>query len=99
MPNLVREWPHELNRALTGIRPVSGLPGCYLADADLTKDEVLLLNLFEASARLGHISFMDPATSRRFLAYLSTPIGIGPPQEAKGGSVRVRIPLTDVHPH
>jgi hypothetical protein len=99
MPEPVREWPPALEHVLSEIRPISGLTGCYLADADLSKDEVLLLNLFEVGARLGRISFKDPATSKQFSAYMNVPVGIGPPREAKAGAVRMRIALTDVHPH
>jgi hypothetical protein len=99
MPESVRQWPHVLEHALSEIRPVSGVTGCYLADADLSKDEILILNLFEANARFGHIRFKDPATARELLAYLNTPVCIGPPRVARAGAVRVRIPLSDVHPH
>jgi hypothetical protein len=99
MPEPVREWPHALDHALRDVRPVTGVTGCYLADADLTKDEILLLNLFEANARFGHVRFKDPATAQDLLAYLNTPISIGPPRIPRHGAARVRIALSDVHPH
>ncbi|MET0741893.1 MAG: hypothetical protein ABWY78_00835 [Microvirga sp.] len=99
MAEPVREWPPALDHALRDVRPVRGVDGCYLADADLTKDEILLLNIFEARARFGHIRFRDPATARDLVAYLNTSVSIGPPRIPRDGAVRVRIALSDVHPH
>jgi hypothetical protein len=99
MAESVRMWPSALDHALRDVRPVRGVDGCYLADADLTKDEILLLNIFEAGARFGHIRFRDPATARDLVAYLNTPVSIGPPLTPRQGAARVRIALSDVHPH
>jgi hypothetical protein len=78
---------------------VKGVNGCYLADADLTKDEILLLNIFEARARFGHIRFRDPATATDLVAYLNTSVSIGPPRMPGNGAVRVRIAFSDARPH
>jgi hypothetical protein len=99
MAEPVREWPPALDHALRDVRPVRGVDGCYLADADLTKNEILLLNIFEARSRFGHIRFRDPATARVLVAYLNTSVSIGPPRIPRDGAVRVRIAFSDVHPH
>jgi hypothetical protein len=96
MAELVREWPQNLARALNEIHPVSGRSGCFVAEVDLSEDEIRALNLFEASARHEHVSFRDPATSQQCFAYLNTPVGLGSPQEPEGHMARVRISFTDV---
>jgi hypothetical protein len=93
---LVREWPHNLDRALNELRAVPGRLGCYVAEVDLTEDEVKALNLFEASARHEHVSFRDPETSELCFAYLNTPVGLGGARERARGISHVRISLTDV---
>ncbi|MGO4573658.1 hypothetical protein [Microvirga sp. 2TAF3] len=96
MPELVREWPRLLERVLTQIRPVAGCAGRYMAEVDLSEDELRALNLFEASARHEHVSFKDPLTSEEYFAYLNTPIGLGKPQNEGGCIARVRISFTAV---
>ncbi|MBM6596463.1 hypothetical protein [Microvirga pudoricolor] len=96
MVELVREWPRSLERALSEIRAVSGRSGCYIAEVDLSEDEVRTLNLFEASARHEHVSFRDPETAQACFAYLNTPVGLGGPRAPGAGIARVRISFTDV---
>jgi hypothetical protein len=93
---LVREWPHALDRALSELRAVPGRQGCFVTEVDLTEDEVKALNLFEASARHEHVSFRDPATNELCFAYLNTPVGLGGASEPTRGISHVRISLTDV---
>jgi hypothetical protein len=96
MAELVREWPHSLDRALSELRPVSGRSGCYVVEIDLSEDEVRALNLFEASARHEHVSFRDPGSELQCFAYLNTPVGLGRAHDPGRGVARVRISLTDV---
>ncbi|MCB8823252.1 hypothetical protein [Microvirga rosea] len=95
MPELVREWPHLLKRVLEQIRPVAGRADYYVAEVDLSEDELRALNLFEASARHEHVAFTDPVTAEGRLAYLNTPVGLGKPQDLNR-IARVRITLTAV---
>jgi hypothetical protein len=96
MAELVREWPQTLDRALKEIKPVAGRAGCYVAEVDLSEDEVRALNLFEASARHEHVSFRDPDTAQQCFAYLNTPVGLGGAAGAGPGVARIRISFTDV---
>lgn len=95
MPELVREWPHLLNRVLERIRPANGRADCYVAELDLSEDELRALNLFEASARHEHVAFTDPVTAEGRFAYLNTPVGLGKPHE-QYGIARVRVTFTSV---
>ncbi|AWM86741.1 hypothetical protein [Microvirga sp. 17 mud 1-3] len=95
MPELVREWPHLLNRVLAEVRPADGRGDCYVAEVDLSEDELRALNLFEASARHEHVAFTDPATAQGMFAYLNTPVGLGKPLDGSG-IARVRISFTGV---
>jgi hypothetical protein len=96
MPELVREWPHVLERALHQLRPIPGRTGCYAVEVDLSEEEIRCLNLFEASARHQHVSFNDPTTSEAYFAYLNTPVGLGIPRDSHGCMARVRISFTEV---
>ncbi|QFU16753.1 hypothetical protein [Microvirga thermotolerans] len=96
MPELVRDWPHILQRVLREIRPADGRADCYVAEVDLSEEELRALNLFEASARHEHVSFADPETAEGRLAYLNTPVGLGKARNGEG-IARVRISFTDVH--
>jgi hypothetical protein len=99
MIDLARHWPRELTHLLKDLQPRANDPACLVVDADLSEDEMRLLNLFEGSARHEHVTFEDPRTSRPYFAHLSTPIGLGSPADPKGHVGRVRIVLTGVEPH
>jgi hypothetical protein len=99
MPELVRQWPSELAHIVKHLHGLAGRQGCYAAEVDLSEDEMRALNLFQASARHEHVMINDPDTSEECYAYLNTPVGLGPPKEREGCIGRVRISLTDVHPH
>jgi hypothetical protein len=100
MVDLVRHWPHEIDHLLAELHPNPSSQGrCYVAEVDLSEDELRILNLFEGSARHEHVAFEDHATSQSCLAYLNTPVGLGAPHDPSGHVARVRITLTDVQPH
>jgi hypothetical protein len=96
---LLRHWPRELDHVLAALRPDPSGRGAYVAEVDLSEEELKLLNLFESSARHKHVAFLDRATSQAFLATLNTPVGLGAPRDPTGHVARVRITLLDVHPH
>ena len=99
MTDLVRHWPRELERLLSGLHPRPTDPNCLVAEVDVSEDEMRLLNLFQGSARHEHVTFENPKTSRPCLAHLNTPIGLGAPADRKNHVARVRIILTGVQPH
>ncbi|MBZ6078758.1 hypothetical protein [Microvirga puerhi] len=95
MPELVREWPYLLNRVLEQIRPARDRADCYIAEVDVSEEELRALNLFEASARHEHVAFTDPTTSEGRFAYLNTPVGLGKAQD-RDRIARIRITFTAV---
>jgi hypothetical protein len=100
MIDLHRPWPREIECILENLQPSpNGDPNCYVAEVDLSEEQVKILNLFQGAARHEHVFFHIPATSQSYLGYLHTPIGLGAPHDPAGHVARVRIALTEVEPH
>jgi hypothetical protein len=92
MAGVVHNWPAEIAQLIAGIKSNPEQPDSYFAIADVTREELTIVALFEVAARNGRVRFLVPDAAASLVGCMNPIVGLGPSSKA----ARVRISFHDV---
>ena len=88
---ILHSWPAEIQHLLSNITKNPEQPDTYFATADVTRDELTAVALFEVAARNGRVKFSIPGSASSLVACMNPIVGLGSSTKA----ARIRISFYD----
>jgi hypothetical protein len=92
---VVHNWPREIGQLLASLKANAERRDSYFAVADVTRDELTTVALFEVAARNGRVCFGEPSSPTRLVGCMNPIVGLGRPGSSSQAA-KIRISFHDV---